>query len=259
MIKVSELYAGYGHEIKLKNINCSFVEKEITVIVGKNGSGKSTLLKAIAGLIKPMQGNIFLDIEDYIEDISKLSNQMRARQISYLPQNRNIPVISAERMVLHGRFPYLEYPRRYKKEDYEIVANAMERVGILYARHHEMAQLSGGERQKVYIAMALAQDTHAILLDEPTTFLDITYQLEMLHLMRQLKQQGKTVITVMHDLNAALQLADQIIVMNQGHIEEADVPEKIVQSGIIEKVLGVKVKTHCDENMTLHYYFEHIS
>ena len=259
MIKMSDLSAGYGHEVKIQHVNCSFKEQEITVIVGMNGCGKSTLLKTIAGLIKPMNGTIFLQVnsdkKEYI-NIAELSDKEHARQISYLPQNRNVPSISVERMVLHGRFPYLEYPRRYRGEDYKIAEDSLKRVEMLAIKEKKMTQLSGGERQKIYIAMALAQDTPVILLDEPSSFLDLTYQLEILDLMKELKKEGKMVITVMHDIDAALQLADHMIVMDKGEVQFAGSPDDVCKENVIEKVFGVTVKEQKDENRNSHYFFK---
>lgn len=251
MIKLHEIEAGYGREKILNNIECIFHDKEITAIVGMNGCGKSTLLKVIAGLLKPKKGQIIMD-GVYVETMTE---QVRAQKISYLPQNRNTPVISVERMVLHGRFPYLSYPRIYKEVDKRIAREAMERVGILELRSKNMSELSGGERQKVYIAMALAQDTQTILFDEPTTFLDITYQLEILKLISELKQEGKSVITVIHDISAALVFADQMIVMDKGEIKLTAAPEKIYESGILEQVFKVKPHSFLDKSEKVHYYF----
>lgn len=251
MIKLKDISVSYGQKNILDNINYEFLDGKITVIVGMNGCGKSTLLKTIVGLLNPIRGQVLLDNND----IKMLTDQKRAQQIAYLPQNRNIPVISVARMVLHGRFPYLSYPRRYKKEDYEIANIALERIGITALKDRNMAELSGGERQKVYLAMALAQETSTILLDEPTTFLDINYQLEILRLLTDLRKEGKTVITVLHDIGAALSIADQLVVMQEGKIVMDGSPEKIYQSGILEKVFHIKEHCFYDEHKNKHYYF----
>lgn len=251
MIRLKDIKASYGQKITLDNINYSFLDGKITAIVGMNGCGKSTLLKTIVGLMTPLSGQVFIDNQD----IKLLSDQKRAQQIAYLPQNRNIPVISVGRMVLHGRFPYLSYPRRYKKEDYEITNHAMERIGILELKDRNMAELSGGERQKVYLAMALAQETKTILLDEPTTFLDINYQLEILKLLTDLRNEGKTVISVLHDIGAALTVTDQLVVMQAGKILMSGAPDEIYDSGILEQVFHIKEHCFFDEHKKKHYYF----
>lgn len=251
MIKLEEISAGYGNNIILNTMSCAFKEGEITSVVGMNGCGKSTLLKVIAGLIEPVCG----EIEIQNKNIQNLSDKERAKLISYLPQSRNTPVISAERMVLHGRFPYLSYPRRYSSKDKKIALSAMERVGILNLKHKNMCELSGGERQKVYIAMALTQDTKIILLDEPTTFLDITYQLELLKLLTELRNEGKTVITVIHDLSLALRYSNNVIVMKEGMVKYSNTPKEVYDSGILEEVFRVKAHHFLDNNKNEFYYF----
>ncbi len=251
MIKLKKISAGYGKDIILKDMDCFFKEGEITSVVGMNGCGKSTLLKVIAGLIEPISG----EIEIQGNNILNISDKDRAKLISYLPQSRNTPVISAERMVLHGRFPYLSYPRRYSNTDKKIALGAMERVGILSLKDKNMSELSGGERQKVYIAMALTQDTKIILLDEPTTFLDITYQLELLQLLTELRNEGKTVITVIHDLSLALRYSNKIIVMEEGKVKYHNTPKEVYSSGILEEVFHVKAHHFMDDNRNEFYYF----
>lgn len=251
MIKLKDISAGYGNHIILNQMNCSFAEGEITSVIGMNGCGKSTLLKVIAGLIEPISGEIV--VQD--KNTRNLSDKERAKLIAFLPQSRNTPVISAERMVLHGRFPYLSYPRRYSREDKEIALTAMERVGILGLKDKNMSELSGGERQKVYIAMALTQDTKIILLDEPTTFLDITYQLELLKLLTKLRNEGKTIVTVIHDLSLALRYSDKIIVMKEGSVKYSNTPKEVYDSGILEEVFHVKAHHFMDDNKGEYYYF----
>jgi ABC-type cobalamin/Fe3+-siderophores transport system ATPase subunit len=251
MIKLKKISAGYGKDTILKDLDCSFIEGEITSIIGMNGCGKSTLLKVISGLIQPVSG----EIEVQGKNLLSLTDKDRAKLISYLPQSRNTPAISAERMVLHGRFPYLSYPRRYSSKDKNIAMTAMERVGILGLKDKNMSELSGGERQKVYIAMALTQDTRIILLDEPTTFLDITYQLELLKLLTELRNEGKTVITVIHDLSLALRYSNKIIVMKEGRVKYSSTPSEVYNSGILEEVFHVKAHHFMDDNKREFYYF----
>lgn len=251
MINLKEINAGYGKDIILNNMDCTFKEGEITSVIGMNGCGKSTLLKVIAGLIQPVSG----EIEVKGQSLLSLTDKDRAKLISYLPQSRNTPVISAKRMVLHGRFPYLSYPRRYSSKDKKIALAAMERVGILGLRDKNMSELSGGERQKVYIAMALTQDTRIILLDEPTTFLDITYQLELLKLLTELRDEGKTVITVIHDLSLALRYSNKIIVLQNGRVKYCNTPKEVYKSGILEEVFKVKAHHFMEEDKSEFYYF----
>ena len=221
----------------LNNISVDFPQGKLTVILGPNGSGKTTLLKTALGLLPKTSGQILIN-NIYIEDISLKD---RAKHISYLSQTRNVPSITAEKMVLHGRFPYLSWPRHYSKKDWQIVENAMTKTGSLHLRHRLITELSGGERQNVYLAMALAQDTDIIFMDEPTTYLDPEHQLAVMNCARTLCQEGKTVIMVLHDLSLALRHSQNIVVMNNGTVEAQGTPEEIYNSGILEKVFHVKI------------------
>ena len=238
MFELVNLTGGYNGEDKVKKINAEFKKNEITVIVGPNGCGKSTLLKLMVRLLKPVSGQITLNGSD----ISPLSRKKFAQKVSFFPQARGVPHMSAGSLVLHGRYPYLSYTRRYSKKDYEAVEKAFMITGTEKFRDIPMDSLSGGERQKVYIAMLIAQDTDVILLDEPTTYLDIHYQFELMDIIYNLKQQGKTIITVLHDLSLALKYADQVIVMNRGKIEGRGSPNDICQSGLIDKVFHVHMR-----------------
>lgn len=238
MFELVNLTGGYNGEDKVKKINAEFKKNEITVIVGPNGCGKSTLLKLMVRLLKPVSGQITLNGSD----ISPLSRKKFAQKVSFFPQARGVPHMSAGSLVLHGRYPYLSYTRRYSKKDYEAVEKAFMITGTEKFHDIPMDSLSGGERQKVYIAMLIAQDTNVILLDEPTTYLDIHYQFELMDIICNLKQQGKTIITVLHDLSLALKYADQVIVMNQGKIEGRGSPNDICQSGLIDKVFHVHMR-----------------
>lgn len=237
MLEIRNLYAGYGGAEILRNISLSIPAGKMTIIVGPNGCGKTTLLKAVAGLIPLSKGEILLD--DF--RIRDLPPRELARRIAYLPQNRPIPDITAERMVLHGRFPYLSYPRRYRRTDLEIARNAMETLGISDLADRYVGTLSGGQRQKVYIAMALAQETPVILMDEPTTFLDIAHQLQMMEQARFLADGEKTVVMVLHDLSAAMKCADQLVVMSDGEILAQGTPEKVFAGDTLEKAFSVRV------------------
>lgn len=171
-----------------------------------------------------------------------------------MAQSRNIPEISAERMVLHGRFPYLSYPRRYGKEDYEIVRKAMEQVDAAELSGRAMSELSGGQRQRIYLAMALAQSTETILMDEPTTFLDVEHQLELMELAKKLSAQGKAVVMVLHDICLALRTADAVVVMENGQIVESGTPEELYELGILEEVFHVRLGRTDGAEGTRYYY-----
>nr|WP_319487733.1 ABC transporter ATP-binding protein [uncultured Caproiciproducens sp.] len=238
MLNLLHLTGGYNGEVKVKNISAEFKKNEITAIVGPNGCGKSTLLKLMVRLLKPMSGKIILDDSD----VSSLARKEFAQKVSFLPQARGVPHMSAGSLVFHGRYPYLTYSRKYSKKDYEAVENAFMITGTDKFRDIPLERLSGGERQKVYIAMLIAQDTDIVLLDEPTTYLDMNHQFELMNIIKSLKQQGKTVITVLHDLSLALQYADQVIVMDQGELTACGTSNDICLSRTIDKVFHIRTQ-----------------
>ena len=253
MIELNNLCGGYGgkfFEEVLHGVNLSVPEGKITVIVGPNGCGKSTLLKTMVGILPKSSGKILIDGSESEE----FSSAELAQKIAYLPQSRQIPDITALKMVLHGRFPYLSYPRKYSPKDYDIAHKAMETMNISDLAEKSMATLSGGTRQKVYIAMALAQDTPHILMDEPTSFLDVAYQLQMMEQARFLADHGKAVVMVLHDLSLALQYADVLTVMEQGRIVACGTAEEIYQSGCLSKVFGVSVERYHTADGWQYYY-----
>lgn len=238
MLEINHLCAGYGGTEVLHGIDFSAPAGKITAIVGPNGCGKSTLLKAISGINPAADGQIrFHDLE-----LGQLPPNQLARQVAYLPQNRQVPEITARRLVLHGRFPYLSYPRRYRKVDFEIADRAMADLDIRDLADREMNTLSGGQRQKVYLAMVLAQDTPVVLMDEPTTFLDISHQMQLMEQARYLAGQGKTVVMVLHDLSMAMQRADHLVVMADGRVLCQGESERVFASGCLEEAFGVRVE-----------------
>lgn len=250
MIELKNLCAGYpGHEV-LHGISLAFRPGEVLVLIGPNGCGKSTLLKTANGLLPRSGGQIMLDgmpLESY-------KPKQIAQRVAYLPQSRTVPDITARRMVLHGRFPYLSYPRRYRQEDYAAVDRALVWADASDLADIPVPQLSGGQRQKVYLAMALAQETQTILMDEPTTYLDVSHQLEVMAVARRLARDGRAVVLVLHDLCMALQCADAIAVLSQGRVIKAGTPEQIYSSRVLEKVMGIILRRVETENGWRYYY-----
>ncbi len=238
MITLKNVSSGYDDCEVLHNIDLQFEPGKITVLIGPNGCGKSTLLKALVRINPHTNGSIVvndIDIENY-------KTVELAKQIAYLSQSKNIPDITVLKMVLHGRFAYLKYPRRYHKEDYEIARKALAWVGMSDLEDERMNRLSGGMRQKVYIAMALAQDTPVILMDEPTTYLDIYHQLKLMDMVKDLAREGKTVVMVLHDLSQALRVADEIVVMQDGVLRAKGTPQEVYESGTLTEVFGVMIE-----------------
>ena len=242
MIAIKDLYSGYGDDDILKGVSLNILKNKLTVIAGPNGCGKSTLLKTISGIIKKTSGSIFIDDID----LSNISPLDRAKRIAYLSQNRSVPDIAVKNLVLHGRFPYLSYPRRYRAEDREAVDMALERMGIESLRDKMVSELSGGERQKVYIAMALAQGSDYLLLDEPTTFLDISHQFQLLDLAKELCSENKSVVMVLHNLESALSIADSFILLDKGRLLFEGSVDDVYSSKLIDKVFNVEIKKESD-------------
>ena len=238
MFELDHVCVRYGDVSALEDISLSIVPGTLLAVVGPNGSGKSTLLRAVCGLQPCAAGSIRADGEA----LTALTPKQIAQRVSYLPQSRDVPDITAERMVLHGRFPHLGYPRHIRGSDREIAARSLEAVGGEALSHRSLRELSGGQRQRVYIAMALAQETETLLLDEPTTYLDIAYQYQTARLLRHLAGQGKAVAAVMHDLPMAFRIADRIVVLDKGRIVARGTPEEAFQSGVIPAVFGVSME-----------------
>jgi len=236
MLEIRHLIVGYPEHPVLRELSLFFPEASVTAIVGPNGCGKSTLLKAAVGIL-PAAGQILLQGHS----LAGLSSQERARLISFLPQNRPVPEITVQSLVLHGRYPYLSYPRRCRPEDLAAAAEAMAQLGISHLAHRDMPSLSGGERQKVYIAMLLAQNTPVVLMDEPTTYLDPAHKFQVMEISRKLSSLGKTVILVLHDLDLAMQYADRIAVMEHGRIAFCGPPEEVSARGILEQVFDIRM------------------
>ena len=249
MLELNRISAGYGKQTVLDGISVDFEKGKLTSIIGANGCGKSTLLKAILGILSLSSGEIFIDDENLLT----ISRNEIAKKIAYLSQGKNIPDMTVEQMVLHGRFPYLSYPRRSSSHDREVARKAMEDVGITEFAHKPLYTLSGGMRQNAYIAMALAQETDYILLDEPTTYLDIAHQLELMRILRKLADSGKGIVTVMHDLPLAFDFSDTLTVMNNGKIIACGTPSELCNLPIIEDIFGVKIKQMQDDKYTYQY------
>jgi iron complex transport system ATP-binding protein len=249
MLEIKSLSAGYPGKPVLQNIHATIPEGKITAILGPNGCGKSTLLKTLCGILPAQRGQVLL----HGEDLLALTPKMRAKKLSYLAQSRQIPDITVEKLVLHGRFPYLDYPRRYGKADYTCADAAMDAMGITELKDTLLQNLSGGQRQKAYLAMALAQDTPVILLDEPTTYLDIAHQLQLLQQARDLSRQGKTVVMVIHDLPHAFSWADKILLMEAGNLVSQGTPEEIFTSGMADRVFRVALRRTQTENGWRYY------
>ncbi|MEW5859102.1 MAG: ABC transporter ATP-binding protein, partial [Cyanobacteriota bacterium] len=198
----------------IKNLDLAIPEGKITALVGANGCGKSTLLRGLARLLKPRNGSVYLDAAD----LFKLSTKEVAKQLGILPQGPVAPEgLTVRDLVALGRYPYQNWLQQWSKEDERLVALALATTGMTELAERSLDTLSGGQRQRAWIAMALAQDTEILLLDEPTTFLDLAHQIEVLDLLLELNQtQGRTLVMVLHDLNQACRYADYLVAVKEG-------------------------------------------
>ena len=237
MIQLEHISAGYGGPLVVQDVSLELNPGEVLALLGPNGCGKSTLLRVIAGLQAPAGGQVLVDGTP----AQRLTRRQLAQTVTYLPQSRTVPNITAYRMVLHGRFPYLSYPRRYRPEDHVAARRALEQADAWDLAQLPVQSLSGGQRQKVYLAMALAQNTQTILMDEPTTYLDIRHQLDLMGFSRSLAEQGRAVVLVLHDLCLALRFAHRGAVMEDGRLLQTGTPEELFASGILTQTFHTRL------------------
>ena len=237
MIELKALHAAYdgdGDEI-LHGIDARFPKGQVSVLCGPNGCGKSTTVKALLRLVPEVRGEITIDGKT----LSDFSQKELAQRVAYVPQSRNVPDITVYRLAMHGRFPYLSYPRRYRKEDHARVHDALRQMDLLGLAQRKLESLSGGQRQKAYMAMALAQDTDVIVLDEPTNFLDIRNQYELIANVRTLTGMGKTVVMILHDFELILHCADHVVLLGDGRVRAAGSARDVLESDAARETFGV--------------------
>ena len=254
-LKVDDLRVHYGHKEVLKKVSIEVVKGEIATLIGPNGSGKSTLVKAVSRLIKSSQGKIsFGD-----RSISEIPTKELARIMAVLPQEKSITAdLTVEQLVSYGRNPHLGFGKRFGKKDQEIVEDSLEKTGMLRYRAKSLHKISGGERQRAWISMALAQQPEFLILDEPTTYLDISYQMEVLELIGDLNRSlGITVLMVLHDLNQACRYSDVIYVLKEGKIHCHGAPERVVSPGILADVFNVDAKIYRDSVNDCNFFIPH--
>ncbi|MEO0132041.1 MAG: ABC transporter ATP-binding protein [candidate division WOR-3 bacterium] len=235
-IEITELNFSYGPTPVLKNITLQIPTGEFLGIIGPNGSGKTTLLKLIAGLLPTPKGSVKI-LGQPLEDLTNLE---RARLMSYVPQESyfsfNFRVLD---VVLFGRHPYLAAFARPQKPDYEIALNVLQTVDALTLKDRKINELSSGERQRVVLARALCSQPKILLLDEPTSFLDIKYQVEILRILKKLNQEGLTIILLSHEINLVSLVAHRLLVLKDGRSFACDVPEKLLRPEIIQEVYKI--------------------
>ena len=246
VLRTESLSLGFGGRVIVNALDMDIKKGEVISILGPNGSGKSTLLRGIACSLKSMGGAVYLSGRD----IHTLSMTEVARKLAVLPQrNAAAGDVSVRELVGYGRFPHQKWWRGTKSEDDAIVSQAMRQTGVAGLADRAVSTLSGGELQRAWIAMALAQKPQILLLDEPTTYLDICHQLEILELVRQLNQtQGLTVVMVLHDINHAAQYSSRILAIDQGRLYAAGSPEQVITREMLAAVFGVEAEILTDRN-----------
>ena len=233
-----EVTLGYGDRPVVHGLTTAVPDRGITVIVGANACGKSTLLRGLARLLRPSSGAVLLDGRA----IGTLAPRQVARTLGLLPQHPVTPEgVNVVDLVGRGRHPHQGTLRRWSREDEQAVAQALELTGTLDLADRLVDELSGGQRQRVWIAMALAQETDLLLLDEPTTYLDVAHQVEVLDLLADLNEaRGTTVVMVLHDLNLAARYADHLIAMREGRVVVAGPPDGVITEACVREVFGME-------------------
>ena len=239
-IAVKELSVTLGNRHILHDISVSIPMGKITTLIGPNGCGKSTLLRSMIGYISSPSECVTI----FDKPLSSYSQNKLARQMAFLPQVPNMPKdMTVEELVYCGRYPYQNWWKNTAKEDREIVDNALSITKTDHLRHQLIPSLSGGERQRVWIAMALAQEPKLLVLDEPTTYLDINHQLEIMELLKRLnKEQDLTVLMVLHDLTQAVQYSDYMAAIKAGHLIAAGDTKDITSDSLFKEVFSVDVQ-----------------
>ena len=241
-ITIDDIVAGYD-KFRLGPVSANIAAGSLTALIGPNGCGKSTLFKTIPGHLKPTRGTISIDGSD----IFGMRTRAIAKHVSMLPQHPIVPPgIHVEQLVGYGRAPYQNMFGIRTREDQDIIEAALETVSMIDRKDQLVSDLSGGQRQRVFVAMCLAQNTPYVLFDEPTSFLDIRYQYEVLDLMADLNNAGKTVVVVLHDIAQAARYASDLIVMKDGAVHAMGSPKVVIDETMVQEVYGIKTRLFTD-------------
>jgi iron complex transport system ATP-binding protein len=239
MISTKNLKVSYGDTVIIKELNLTVPKGKITALIGPNGCGKSTLLKTLARINKPAEGEVLLNDKP----LNAYGDKPLAREMSLLPQVLVTPEgINVQRLVEYGRSPYLSHWGKLGDADKDVVTKAMQETGVTEFAQQSVESLSGGQRQRAWIAMVLAQDTNVVMLDEPTTYLDLSHQIELMKIMGEMNELGKTVIVVLHDLNQACRYCDHLVVLKEGELVTQGAPAQIFTEALLDEVFSLKAK-----------------
>ncbi|MDW4527929.1 ABC transporter ATP-binding protein [Rossellomorea marisflavi] len=243
-LQTKDLTLAYGERTIIDQMDLDIPKGEITVFIGGNGCGKSTLLRSIARLMKPKEGSVLLDGES----ISSLSTKEVARKMAILPQTPVSPEgLTVLQLVKQGRYPHQSWLKQWSRKDEEIVEDALRATGMEEFRDRKVDELSGGQRQRAWIALTLAQDTDIILLDEPTTYLDMTHQIEILDLLFELNEkEGRTIVMVLHDINLACRYAHNIVAIRDREVYAQGKPEEVISCELVKHVFGMDCQVSSD-------------
>lgn len=239
-LRAADLSVGYGDAPVVRDLDLEVLDGAVTTVIGPNGCGKSTLLKALGRLLKPSAGAVLLDGRR----IDKIPTKQVAAELALLPQSPLAPEgLVVRDLVARGRHPHQSWLRQWSDEDQAVVEETLRWTSIQDLADHPVDELSGGQRQRAWIAMALAQQTGLVLLDEPTTFLDLSHQIEVLDLVRMLNRDREaTVVMVLHDLNLAARYSDQIVAMRDGRIVAAGTPEDVISVALLREVFSLDAR-----------------
>lgn len=243
-LHASQLKLSYENTCIIDGMSLEIPKGQITALVGPNGCGKSTLLRGISRLLKPQHGKVVLNGQD----IWNMPTKELAKRLGILPQGPVAPEgLTVHELVAQGRYPHQSWLQQWSAEDERITREALEITGVSVFADRPVDTLSGGQRQRAWIAMTLAQDSDLILLDEPTTFLDLAFQIEVLDLLQQLNiERGKTIIMVLHDLNHACRYADFLIAVRDGEIAAQGVPHQVVTEELVRQVFSIDCRIIAD-------------
>jgi iron complex transport system ATP-binding protein len=239
-MKVTGLTLGYTERVIVDAVDLDLPSGELTAIVGPNGSGKSTLLRGMSRLLRPRAGSVHLDGVD----IAALSGTQLARRLALLPQSPLTPEsLTVGDLVSRGRFPHRSWFQRWSPADDAAVREALEQVSLLDRFADPVSELSGGQRQRAWLAMVLAQDTPYLLLDEPTTFLDLAHAVDVMALARRIAHESeRTVVCVIHDLTLAARFADHVVVLSEGEVAAAGAPTAVLSEQLLSDVFGLTAR-----------------